>query len=404
MALTKFRRTASSPSGYNTTANTGLIPQKWSKEDYKFAFTANPLMPFMGMGDTSIIQVNKDFLKDKGDKITFALRALSNDDGQGDDGVYEGNEASMTFYDDSVIIHERGHSWAINGNMSEQSAYDDLRNKNRSVAREWVGRIQAADMIAALSGLPTMKLAGKVTGERAVDASSEYIETVNQVAITDKSETATRHFCGGQTAAGVLERVSGDAAIDSSTDNLFGTQVIEYVKRMAAKDITSTGTFLSPIRPVMIGGEPFYLLFINRLQEKALRGETAWVNAVQNAGVRGNENPLFKAVDYIWNNVLVKVTELIHQRTGAGGYTEDEYFDSTSDAVPSGITVARALFCGAQAATLAWGKMPVWKDGFKDWQQTKFGTHTNMIYGVKKTVFNSIPFGCITVDTAVKAD
>lgn len=403
MSTTKFRRTASSPSGYNTIANTGLIPQKWSKKDYEFAFAANPLLPFMGMGDTSIVQVNKDFLKDKGDKITFPLRALNNDDGQGDDGAYEGNEGSLSFYDDSVVIHERGHSWLLNGNMSEQSAYADLREKNRSIAREWVGRVQAADVIAALSGLPTMALAGKFTGARAVDASSEYIETVNQVAITDKSTTASRAFCGGQTAAGVLTRVSGDAAITSSATCLFGTQVIEYVKRMALKDNDGTN-FISPIRPIMIKGEPFYLLFINRLQEKALRGETAWLSAVQNAGVRGNENPLFKGVDYIWNNVLVKVTELVHQRLGAGGVTADEYFDTTSDAVPSGITVARALFCGAQAATVAWGKMPVWRDGFKDWQQTKFGTHTNMIYGVKKTVFNSVPFGCITIDTAVKAD
>jgi hypothetical protein len=371
------------------------------------------------MKDTSIIQVNRDFQANKGSKITFGLRGIDNSDGQGNDGVYEGNEVSMTFYDESVEIAERGNSWLIAGNATEQSAYTSLRDKNRTTAREWVGRIQGNDCFCALSGLPTMKLAGKITGARAVDASSEYIETVNYVssdgAAVDKSTTAVRFFCGGQTKAGVVFRVSGDAAITSDSNCLFGTQVIEHVKRMARTDIDGSGNFLSPLRPIMVNGEPYYLLFISRLQEKALRGETAWINAVQNAGVRGDENILFKGVDYIWNNVLVKVTDLVHSRYGENGVTASETFEKSTtnygiDACASGITVHRALFCGAQAGCLAWGKQPIWRDGFRDWQHTKFGTHTNMIYGAKKSVFATgaagadVAFGCIVIDTAVGLD
>jgi hypothetical protein len=265
-----------------------------------------------------------------------------------------------------------------------------------------------------------MKLAGKITGARAVDASSEYIETVNYIssdgAAVDKSLTALRHFCGGQTKAGVVARVSGDAAITSaSAIHLFGTQVIEHVKRMAHVDIDASGNFQSPIRPVMVNGEPYYILFISRLQEKALRGETAWINAVINAGVRGNENPIFKACDYIWNNVLVKCTDLVHSRYGENGTTASESFEKSTtnfaiDICTSGTTVHRAMFCGAQAACIAWGKMPIWRDGFRDWQHTKFGTHTNMIYGTKKSVFATgassadVAFGCILIDTAVALD
>jgi len=407
---TSFRRTASTPDGDFAASNANLIPQKWSKDDYKYAFAANAMAPFIGKSDTAIIQTDSDFLKSKGDKLTFGLRGIDSSDGQGDDGTYEGNEGSMSFYDMSAEIHERGNSWLLDGNMTEQAAYTSLRDKNRTTAREWVGRIQAGDIVAALSGLPTMKLKGRVTGERAKDSSGEYIETVNQVSISDKSDSALRHFCGGQSAAGDLTRVSGDANVSSSSTCLFGTQVIEYAKRMAQKDIDASGNFISPLRPVMVNGEPYYVLFISRLQEKALRGETAWLKAARNAAERGRDNPLFKSVDYVWNNVLVKVTDLLHSRIGAGGTTASEYFDTTSDACASGITVHRALFCGAQAGVMAWGKKPVWKDGFKDWQKTKFGTHTDMIYGIKKTVFatgsssSNVEFGCITIDTAVAND
>lgn len=389
-AYTQFSRDGSK--------NATLIPQKWSKKDYEMSFAANPLKPFMGTGDNAIIQVASDFLKDKGDKLTFALRALDNSDGQGDDGTYEGNEQKMTFYDMSVQLHERGNSWLLAGNMTEQSAYDDLRKKARTTATEWVGRIQSADLVSSLSGLATMALPGRVTG-----AVASGISTVDQTAISNKKD-GLRHFCGGQTTDGTLDRVDDDASIGSTAGkHLFGTKVIEQVKRMARTDIDSSGSPISPLRPVYVNGTPYYILFISSLQEKALRAESAWLSAVQSAEVRGKQNPIFYAVDYVWNNVLVKVTDLIHSRTGAGGSTAPEYFESGDD-VASGVTVHRALFCGAQAGVLGWGKMPVWTDGYQDWQKTKFGTHTNMIYGVKKTSFNNQEFGCITIDTEVNPD
>jgi hypothetical protein len=107
--------------------------------------------------------------------------------------------------------------------------------------------------------------------------------------------------------------------------------------------------------------------------------------------------------------VIVKVTDTTHKRTGDGtGVATSTYFDSSADACASGITVHRALFCGAQAVMMAWGKMPVWKEGFNDPpHNTKWVTHTDFIYGVKKSVFATgtgsanVEFGCIIVDTAV---
>lgn len=384
--------------------HTALVPQKWSKKDFKWSFEANPLARYMGTGANSIIQVNRDFTKSQGDKLTFALRALLSGDGQGKDGTYLGNEEAMVFHDMSVLLAERGHSTKLNGNMTEQSAYAKLRPKSRAAIREWAGRVQARDIIDSLSGLTSKKFAGVVTGANAVDASSVQIATVNQSAPT-KSKTATRWFGGGQTTAGVLERVKDDASIDSASANLFGTKVIEYVNRMAIKEVDSSGNPVTPIRPVYVNGSPFYIMFVHRLQVKALRAEAAWLQAQREANKRGNENPIFSGAEGIWDGVVVKQTELLHTRFGAGGILATEYFDSTSDACASGITVARALLCGAQSSCFAWGKLPIWKEGYTDTpHNTKWATHTDMIYGVKKSIFNSTEFGSIIVDTAVVGD
>jgi N4-gp56 family major capsid protein len=401
MASVQFNRTAGQ--------NTALIPQKWSKQDYKWLYESNPMAPYMGTSDNAIIQIDKNFLKDQGDKITFALRKLLTGSGQTDDGTYDGNSEAMSFFNLDVVLHERGHSTALAGNMTEQSAYAKLRPKGRAAIREWVANVQTRDIIDALSGLKSTALfSGPDVGTLAVDASSNQINTVNQVSPT-KSATALRWWGGGQTTAGVLERVASDSAIDSSSANLFGTLVISDVKRLATATTDGSGNPLSPIRPVMVNGEPWYIIFISRLQLKALRAETAWLQAQREANLRGLTNPIFSGAEGVWDGVIVKVTDTTHKRTGDGtGTARSTFFDTSSDACASGITVHRALFCGAQAVMMAWGKMPVWKEGFNDPpHNTKWVTHTDFIYGVKKSVFATgsgsanVEFGCIIVDTAV---
>lgn len=397
MASTTFQRGGT---------HTNLVPQKWSQKDFKFAFENNPLTPYIGPGDGKIIQVASDFVKEQGDKLTFGLRALLTEDGQTDDGTYSGNSEAMVFHNMDVQIHERGHSTQLSGNMTEQAAYTKLRPKGQSAIREWVGLVQCADLIAALSGLNCMNhIAGRITGARATDASSTQIATVNQTALT-KGATATRWFGGGQNSTGTIERVAADANIDSTSTNLFGTDVIEYVHRMARKTVDGSGNAVSPIRPIMINGEPYYLMLIDLMQMKQLRNDTKWKNATLNALPRGiRDHWLFNGADGLWDGVVIKSTDLLHRRTGAGGTAATEYFDTSSDACASGFTVARSLFLGAQSACLAWGKMPVWKTGYNDPpHNTKYTVHTDMIYGVKKSIFNSVEFGCIVVDTAVIAD
>ena len=397
MAATQFQRGGT---------HTALVPQRWSKKDYKFAFEANPLIQYMGPGDDKIIQVDKDFQKEQGDKLTFALRGLLTGDGQTDDGTYSGNSEAMTFYDMSVQIHERGHSTQLNGNMTEQSAYAKLRPKGQQALREWSGMVQCADIIAALSGLNTMNhIAGRNQGTRATDASGTQILTVNPTTVT-KSATATRWFGGGQNSSGTITRVATDALCNSETNHLFGTDVIEYVHRMAKRTVDSSGNAVSPLRPIMVNGEPFYLMLVDHLAKKQLQADTKWKAAAQNALPRNAKtNWLFNGADGVWDGVVIKSTDHCHRRLGAGGATAPEYFDLSADPVSSGITIARSLFLGAQAACFAWGKMPVWKTGYNDPpHNTKYTVHTDKIYGVKKSVFNSLEFGCICCDNAVKSD
>lgn len=408
-AVTVTRSTYASSGGSNL--NDKLIVKQYEKQLFTHGLAANPFKPFMGTGSDKIFQVKKNLMKSKGDTVDFTLRGILTGNGQSDDGTYEGNEESISLFSMSATIHERGNAVKVNGEMSEQRTIVNLRDESKSALGEWNGRVQALDMICALSGLPTLSLAvGVRSTTLAQDASSHNIETVNPVALT-KSATATRYFAGGQTVAGVFERVAKVAAIDSTSGNLFGTLVISKVKRMATEAFDSTGAALCPLRPVMVDGKEYFVMFINPRQAKDLKSETAWITAQKDAGVRGLTNALFTGALGIWDGVVIIETPWILTRTGKGGVTATEYFDSTTDPCANGVTVARALFCGAQAAVIAYGKLPTWHEKLHDYDK-KFGVQSDSFYGIKKTLFDSATtggtgmseFGCIVVDTAVSPD
>lgn len=79
--------------------------------------------------------------------------------------------------------------------------------------------------------------------------------------------------------------------------------------------------------------------------------------------------------------------------------------------LPSGIgansaNTRRAVFCGAQAVALAWGKgyseAPNYVEDTFDYDR-QFGVSVQTIMGAKKMVFNSIDFSTIVLSTYVSS-
>jgi N4-gp56 family major capsid protein len=65
-------------------------------------------------------------------------------------------------------------------------------------------------------------------------------------------------------------------------------------------------------------------------------------------------------------------------------------------------TVRRAAFCGAQAAVFAYGgdggQEMTWVEELFDYKN-RLGVSAGMIWGLKKTMFNSLDFGALTIST-----
>lgn len=438
-------------------ANTNLIPQVWETVDFEYAFKKIPLTKWMSQSGSSygdsIIVVTRELAKGKGDKITIPLRQPVLDDGQSDDGDYDGNYKKIDFLNSDVYIYERGITLAVKGQKTIQINYhgsDLAGGVTRMALDEWIGTVMYSDLVCAMSGIPAVSIAsGFKTGVKAVDVDSNPIKTVNCYTplatatgaaeyaawyTSTKGVTHPRIFCGGQDdTTGLVQRVAADANITawSTGDYRFGTAVITYVKNMAqnisAPNSSGTEIMIPPLEPIGVNGVD-YIIAISQEQANDLMADPVWIESHQQLDMSGEGSILFQGGLGKWNGVVPIVVDRIHKRKGAGGTTTGitarEYFDgipysatytSNRDQLASGVEVARAVLLGKAAVVQAWGANPVFTEGFIDSaSKTKPSMHTHAIYGVKTPTFafmdtraggedtKAYPYASILVDTAIQ--
>ena len=359
-------------------ANTASVEEVWGEKTWRQAEKDSFFNDgrFVGTSSNSLIQVNTDLSKQKGDRINTPLRARLISDGKVDDEAIEGQEKALTFYNHQTTIHKRKEAVRLDGEMTEQRTKIRLRSEAKDSLALWLAESRDTDVLMGLSGLAN----GAGTIGAVIPSSN-------------------RRFYGGQKTDGStgVEKVLGDEFI-ANTDgkHLFGTLVISHLKRMSKID---GGSAYSKLRPIVVGGKELYVMFVSPWHLKALRAENAWLNAQREANVRGMDNPIFSGAAGMWDGVVIHEYDKIVNKTGNG---LDVEFDS-GDTLANGITVARGLFCGAQAGILAYGRKVGWKEKVFEYD-SQFGVEVSSIYGFSKSQFNSEDFGVITCDTRVDLD
>lgn len=343
-----------------------LAVKHWSAALFKQALMDMFFSKFTSKSDGSLIQQKFDLTKDVGDQMTFALRMKLSGAGIIGDSTLEGSEEAMVFHNFAQKITLKSNGVKAAGKMSVRMTKVDIQKEAKDALADWLAESLEKNTISALSGI---------------------VSTDATVAVNAPS--TNRKWYGGQTAAGVVASVANDAAITSLTAHLFGPEVISVIRRKAQLATPK-------IRPVKVNGSEWYVLFIHPLQAKALQASTAWKNAQLNAADRGKDNPLFTGAIGAVDGVIV------HVHNGLLTRAATEVFES-GDAVASSMNVARALFCGAQAAVIGYGQYPGWYEKDFDYDRVP-GVATDVIYGIGKTEFNSEDFGVITVDTQATPD
>ena len=249
------------------TVPTELVKQYWAEKTIKAAMNNIFFSKFTGTDANSIIQVDENLSKTKGDKAWFNLLLKLNGNPITGDNELEGHEQDLTYKGFGVTINQE--RWAVksSGRMEEQKAFLKMREDAKAALETQIAEYLDKTLFAKLTASPSK----------------------NRVI-----------YAGGKKAENEL-----------TAEHKFNTDVIGIAKRMAQ--------MANPIiRPVNVEGGNYYVMVIDPYQARDLKKDERWFNAQKDANLPGMKNPIFSGALGIWDKVIVHEAETCPRtKTGA---------------------------------------------------------------------------------------
>jgi N4-gp56 family major capsid protein len=343
--------------------NHPLAQKLWSAKLFHDVIGNSYVGKFVGTSDTSLIQLKNETKKDAGDRIRVGLRTLLTGDGIQGDATLEGNEEALTTYFDDILINQLRHAVRSDGKMSEQRVPFSVREEIRMGLEDWwTERLEVS-------------AANQMTGNT---GQSNTVYTGNQATVAP-----TRFVVGGNHAT--------EASLSATTTHAIKLSDIDRAVALA-KEPSTAGQ--PRIRPINIDGKRYWVAFlhpyaINQLrQDASTAGNFFDIQKAQLQGGKISDNPILTGGEFIHNGVIVH---------------EWNYLPTIAGTPNSGTAsqFRRGAICGAQALCMAVGQggspnKMTWDEETFDYGN-KMGVAAGMIFGMKKTVFNSTDFGVITL-------
>ena len=345
--------------------NHPLAVKAWERKLAVEALKQTWIYKFIGKDSNALIEHKTQLEKGDGDRIRIGLRMQLSGDGVSGDGTLEGNEENLTTYYDDVVINQLRHAVRVGGEMSQQRVPFSIREEARLGLQDWWADRIDTWFFNQIAGYTTQSDV-RYTGMNAVTApdSSHVVPPLGNAATYQASEASLT---------------------TSITDHIIG---IADIDRVVAKAKT-----LSPaVRPIMVGGERKWCMFMHPFQIFQMRSNTntgQWLD-IQKAAMQGGQvskNPIYTGAVGEYNSVV------IHESTRV---------PNTVDLVAANNSNSRrAIFCGAQAASIAFGQKNApnkfnWVEETFDYKN-QLGVAAGTIGGLKKMIYNSADFATIVV-------
>jgi N4-gp56 family major capsid protein len=364
----------------NTQSNSNLRRQIWSKDLMVDVMrdVENGLQ-FAGADANNVVQIKDDLKKEKGQSVIFGMVARLSGDGVDGDNELEGNEESMSAYDESVSIDQKRNAVRLKGKLDDQkSMYDQIKPAKDNL-RIWMKEFIIRQVFLKLGGVTNAGLVD--TNGVVYSASCAWSNTPDYIPDADEAAgIGARYICA----------------------NAGGTDALAASDKMTLDLVTKAATIAKlanpQIQPLEADGEKFYVMYLHPLQARDIRLSSDWKTANQNARERSEKNPVFRAR-----------SGLLVQRAAAGERVRAvAEHGGLGQQLPRrrgrhglrGHDAARALLCGRQAAGLAEVNNPdaLVVETFD--YQNKDGVAASFLGGIQKLMFNNKEFGVVAVDSA----
>jgi len=345
----------------------GEVAKFWSKRVATEALRRTQMARFLSDSEDALGSIESGLSKGAGDRVTITLVRQLTGAGVTESMPQEGNEEAIVSFTDNVTINELSHAVRQKkGIVDQRIPWSVGTQMNDRLADWWADRMDTV-FFNHLCG-NTLVTDERYTGFNAINAPS----------------------------SGRIIRAGAHSDDDSLvTANIFTLDMIDQAVEVAK---TGGSGGLSPIRPIRAGdpGQSMFALFLHPTQVTQLRTSSGsrWFD-IQRAAIQGGaalkDSPLMKGIDFLgmYNNTMIYESSRV-----TGGIT---------NAGVAKASTRRAVFCGAQALAVAFGKgygpdeMKVKEETFDYGREA--GQNAINIFGMKATRYNSSDFGKIVLST-----
>lgn len=361
----------------------------WERSLNREVLKMTQFMNWVGAGMDAGIKVVGDALRGQkpsaaGDTVYTTLLVNLSGDGVAGDSNLQGNEESMTLHRQTVTINQLRHGVKSDGRVTNQRTYINFQTEARQVLQKWAADTQDFWGANQLGGISTGLSSNNKAGMQTPTAPSS--ATGNMRIIYGPGDVG--HAAGSQATT------EASLSVSHTADKFFRLPILDV-----AVSIAETST--PAIEPIQTPMGPKYVAILHPHQIKDLRtyaaaGEVTWYDysksKIEGGTGRGKDligNPMKGALGE-YNNVLI-------------------FSDSRVPLAPSRTRVRRAIFFGAQAASLAFGADSALKgdqkglrfryDEQEEDYKNRLGIGVRVMGGMKKNVYNSIDHATIVLST-----
>ena len=332
---------------------------------------------YMGKGNvpTRPIWQLTDLEQAAGEQITYDLSMQLNMQPVEGDNELHGKEEALVFFTDNVYIDQMRGGADAGGRMTQKRTLHDLRQVAKARSVDWWARV--FDEIIFMY----------ISGARGTNAEFVFPTTYSGFANNPLTSPDSNH----QVYGGVATSKASLAATDTMS-TLPIDKAVAYAEMMGGGGPAYSE--VPQLQKCNVDGEELFLCIMDPYQKFNLRRNTTtndWADIQKAiATAVGRDNEFMKGGLGMWNGVV------LHSHQNCIRFTD----------YGSGSTVAatRALFCGLQAGTIAFGSPGQelrfgWNEETRD-NNNRVIITTHVIWGCKKVTFNGNDFGVMAIDTA----
>lgn len=331
---------------------------------------------FIGKDDNSIIQRKTELEGGPGDRISFDLCVQMRGKPTYGDARLKGNEESLKWYTDEVIIDQVRHGASAGGRMSRKRTAHDMRSVAKNRIGDYFARLHDELFFMYLSG--------------ARGINEDFIEGLDYTGIPganafEAPDAEHSLFGGAATSKGTL----------TANDKMSKVLIERALNKAEMMQARAPQTANMVAVNIGEGDGQAYVVLMNPDQEFDLRNEqgtNGWLEIQKALATNlGNKSPIAKGgLGSIGGAILHKHRNAIRFGDYGAG---------------ANVAAARALLLGRQAGVVAYGTAGglryTWSEEVEDHGNEPV-VASGFIGGIKKTRFNGRDFGVIAMDTAAK--